>query len=110
MNNISMSQTTQYPESAQSDDEAIIIKNSKEIVSRSCAYFLTDSLIGVLKNDYDDTPVNYRKRFYKGEIACKNTFKDRVLSETPKFVKKRHNNDISESMSTFENANDDKIC
>lgn len=34
MNNISMSQTTQYLESAQSDDEAFIIKNGKEIVSR----------------------------------------------------------------------------
>lgn len=61
MNNISMSQTTQYPESAQSDDEAIIIKNGKEIVSRSCAYFLTDSLIGVLKNDYDDKKIRIER-------------------------------------------------
>ena len=57
-----------------------------------------------------DTPVNYRKRFYKGEIACKNTFKDRVLSQTPKFVQKRHNKAISESVSTFENEIDEKMC
>lgn len=56
-----------------------------------------------------DTPVNYRKRFYKGEIACKNTFKDRVLSETPKFVQERHNKAISESVSTFENEIDEKM-
>ena len=55
-----------------------------------------------------DNPVNYRKRIYKGEIAYKNTFKDRVLSETPKFVQKRYNNAIPESVSTLENENDEK--
>ena len=49
-----------------------------------------------------DTPVNYRKRFYKGEINCKNTFEGRVLTEEPKFVQKRRKKALSESKSTFE--------
>ena len=36
-----------------------------------------------------DTPDNYYKRFLAGEIECKNTFKDRVLDETPKFIRKK---------------------
>lgn len=36
-----------------------------------------------------DTPSNYRKRYYKGEIEHKNTFEKRELSEVPKFVQKR---------------------
>ena len=39
-----------------------------------------------------DTPVNYRKRFYKGEMERKNTFESRILTEEPKFVQKRHLN------------------
>lgn len=34
-----------------------------------------------------DTPDNFYKRFLAGEIEKKDTFKDRVLDETPKFVK-----------------------
>ena len=49
-----------------------------------------------------DTPVNYRKRFNKGEIECKNTFEDRKLTEDPKFVQKRCKKAISENESTFE--------
>ena len=52
-----------------------------------------------------DTPVNYRKRFYKGELEPKNTFADRVLSEEPKFVRKRRSKAISESVSTLEKEN-----
>ena len=48
----------QYLAAVQSGDEIIIVKNGKEvarIVSRSnTVSFLTDSLTGVLKNDYDD--------------------------------------------------------
>lgn len=48
----------QYLAAVQSGDEIIIVKNGKEvarIVSRSSTVsFLTDSLTGVLKNDYDD--------------------------------------------------------
>lgn len=36
-----------------------------------------------------DTPDNYRRRFYKGELGHKNTFGSRVLSAEPKFVRKR---------------------
>lgn len=47
-----------YLAAVQAGDEIIIIKNGKEvarIVSRqSSVSFLTDSLTGVLKNDYDD--------------------------------------------------------
>jgi len=38
-----------------------------------------------------DTPVNYRKRYYKGELGRKDTFSKRELSELPKFVQKRKN-------------------
>lgn len=48
----------QYLAAVQSGDEIIIVKNGKEvarIVSRSSTVsFLTDSLTGVLRNDYDD--------------------------------------------------------
>jgi putative transposase len=36
-----------------------------------------------------DTPNNYKRRFYKGELEHKNTFEGRVLSAEPKFVRKR---------------------
>ena len=36
-----------------------------------------------------DTPANYRKRYYKGELPKRDTFSTRELSELPKFVKKR---------------------
>ena len=52
------------------------------------------------------TPVNYRKRFYKGEIECKKTFEERVLTEEPKFVQKRRKEALSENVSTFEREND----
>lgn len=50
-----------------------------------------------------DTPVNYRKRYNKGELEKKNTFENRVLSEEPKFVQKRRKQCIFEDVSTFEN-------
>ena len=36
-----------------------------------------------------DTPDNYYKRFVRGELATRDTFSNRVLSETPKFVRRR---------------------
>lgn len=42
-----------------------------------------------------DTPVNYRKRFFKGELPRKNTFENRVLTDEPKYVQKRRNKAIS---------------
>lgn len=52
-----------------------------------------------------DTPVNYRKRYFKGELERKNTFENRVLSEEPKFIQKRRKQAHSEDVSTFEKEN-----
>ena len=41
-----------------------------------------------------DTPDNYYRRFMEGEIAQRDTFKGRVLDETPKFVRKNISNPI----------------
>ena len=50
-----------YLQAVQQGDEIIILKNRKEVarlVSReSSVSFLTDSLTGVLKNDYDDKAI-----------------------------------------------------
>ena len=52
-----------------------------------------------------DTPENYRKRFYKGELPRRQTFENRVLSTEPKFVQKKRQNADNESgcedVSTF---------
>ena len=52
-----------------------------------------------------DTPENYRKRYYKGELPRKQTFESRVLSPEPKFVQQRRQNadnkDTYGGMSTF---------
>ncbi|MBQ9333214.1 MAG: IS3 family transposase [Lachnospiraceae bacterium] len=53
-----------------------------------------------------DTPVNYRKRFFKGELERKNTFENRVLSEELKFVQKRRKQAHSGDVSTFEKENE----
>lgn len=48
-----------------------------------------------------DTPTNYRKRYYNGELERKDTFSKRILSPEPKFVAKRKeiakNGDMSTS-------------
>ena len=53
-----------------------------------------------------DTPENYRKRYYKGELPMKNTFEGRKLTSEPKFVQKRRqhadNKDNCTGVSTFE--------
>lgn len=53
-----------------------------------------------------DTPENYRKRYYKGELPKKNTFEGRKLTSEPKFVQKRRqyadNQDNCKGLSTFE--------
>lgn len=47
-----------YLAAVQSGDEIIVIKNGKEVARivshQSSVSFLTDSLTGALKNDYDD--------------------------------------------------------
>lgn len=57
-----------------------------------------------------DTPSNYRKRYNKGEIKCKETFEKRELTTEPKFIQKRRatapsGNDLG-NVSTFENKNE----
>jgi prevent-host-death family protein len=48
----------QYLQAVQSGDEILILKNGKEVARLishdSSVSFLTDSLTGVLKNDYDE--------------------------------------------------------
>lgn len=50
-----------YLQTVQSGDEIIILKNGKEVARlishKSAISFLTDSLTGVLKNDYDDKAI-----------------------------------------------------
>lgn len=50
-----------YLQAVQSGDEIMILKNGKEIARlishKSAVSFLTDSLKGVLKNDYDDKSI-----------------------------------------------------
>ena len=50
-----------YLQAVQQGDEIIILKNGKEVARlvshESSVSFLTDSLTGVLKNDYDDKAV-----------------------------------------------------
>ena len=53
-----------------------------------------------------DTPVNYRKRFFKGELERKNTFENRVLTEEPKFVRKRRKQKETENVSNLEKENE----
>ena len=48
-----------------------------------------------------DTPVNYRKRYYRGEIERKNTFEGRSLTEEPKFVAKRRKQAHAEGVPTL---------
>lgn len=50
-----------YLQAVQSGEEIIILKNGKEVARlishESSVSFLTDSLTGVLKNDYDDKTI-----------------------------------------------------
>ena len=83
-----------------------------------------DSLVEVLSRYVDyynkqrpcfaigyDTPNNYYRRFKRGEIPRKDTFSKRVLTEEPKFVRKRkakkeetiESAGISGDVSTLEN-------
>lgn len=62
-----------------------------------------------------DTPANYRKRYYSGELPHKNTFEGRELSTIPKFVRKKmkvskneQDMEQKEEMSTSENENSEK--
>lgn len=59
-----------YLQAVQKGDEILILKNGKEaarlISHNSSVSFLSDSLKGVLKHDYDDKEIN-RERIEKHE-------------------------------------------
>lgn len=60
-----------------------------------------------------DTPSNYRKRYNKGEIKCKETFEKREQTTVPKFLQKKRITTLSEkeleNVSTFVNENEVKM-
>ena len=65
------------------------IYNSNDVVATIDAYI---EFYNKKRPSYSlsyDTPDNYYKRFLNGEIELKNTFKTRVLDETPKYVRKK---------------------
>ena len=47
-----------------------------------------------------DTPNHYEERYRNGELEQRNTFRNRVLTDVPKFVQKK--------VSTFKNDNEEK--
>lgn len=53
-----------------------------------------------------DTPRNFRRRFYRGEIDRKNTFENRILTEEPKCVQKRRKSTVCKTVSASENENE----
>lgn len=59
-----------------------------------------------------DTPANYRKRFYRGELPREETFENRVISAEPKFVQKRRqqpsSGEVGKDVSTFVKENEAK--
>ena len=44
-----------------------------------------------------DIPNHYEQRYWNGELEKKDTFRNRVLSETPKFVQKKMSTSKNES-------------
>ena len=54
-----------------------------------------------------DIPNQYERRYWNGELEKKDTLRNRVLSETPKFVQKKMSTsknefeEISQELSTF---------
>lgn len=58
------------------------------VTSRNTGFGITASKVASVTIDYD-TPDNYCKRFYRGELEKKDTFSKRILTEEPKFVQKR---------------------
>ena len=83
-------------------DECRSRESFKETMTRYVDYYNNQRPCYAL--DYD-TPVNYRKRFFRGEIERKDTFANRVLSEEPKFIQKRQKSSTPENVSTSENEN-----
>ena len=79
------------------------IADFKQTIERYVKYYNTQRPCFAIGYD---TPENYRKRYYKGELPRKQTFENRVLSPEPKFVQKRRqladSKDTYEGVSTFE--------
>ena len=79
------------------------IADFKQTIERYVKYYNTQRPCFAIGYD---TPENYRKRYYKGELPKKQTFENRVLSPEPKFVQKRRqladNKDTYGDVSTFE--------
>ena len=79
------------------------IADFKQTIERYVKYYNTQRPCFAIGYD---TPENYRKRYYKGELPQKQTFENRVLSPEPKFVQKRRqladSKDTYEDVSTFE--------
>lgn len=65
-----------YLQAVQQGDEIIILKNGKEVARlvshESSVSFLTDSLTGVLKNDYDDKAIRAERIVVKNRESCYN--------------------------------------
>jgi hypothetical protein len=72
--------------------------NIAETIERYTHYFNTERpcySIGY------ETPVRYYERYINGELEKKDTFKNRVLTETPKFVQKRKADVAKKSISGY---------
>ena len=58
-----------------------------------------------------DIPNHYEQRYWNGELEKKDTFRNRVLSETPKFVQKKmstsknESEEITQELSTLKKGN-----
>ena len=83
-------------------DECRSRESFKEAMSRYVDYYNNQRPCYALNYD---TPVNYRKRFFRGEIERKDTFANRILSEEPKFVQKRRKSTSQKTVSISENEN-----
>lgn len=81
-------------------------EQAKDIMSRYVKYYNEQRPCYAIGYD---TPANYRRRYYKGELPLKNTFDTRILSEVPKFIQKKrqnaNNKENNYDMSTFEKEN-----
>ncbi len=49
-----------------------------------------------------DIPNHYEKKYRNGDLKMRNTFKDRILSETPKFVQEKLSNSVNENEGFFQ--------
>ena len=87
------------------------IADFKQTIERYVKYYNTQRPCFAIGYD---TPENYRKRYYKGELPRKQTFENRVLSPEPKFVQKKRqladSKDTYGGVSTFEKEIPEKSC